>query len=91
MSRSYRSSGRSSGGCSLLALGCGSQLFFAALYVFFSTIATDYTFFQVFGVDLPTWAAVIIGFIVGSITVPVSIILFILQLAGVHLPFLPLG
>jgi hypothetical protein len=47
----------------------------------------DYCLFSIFGKDIPFVLDMICGVFTAEVTVPLSIVCFILRLCGIHVPF----
>ena len=65
------------GGCVLLII---------VLNLLFGGVSFDYCLWNIFGKDIPWYGDVACGFLAAQVTIPLSIILWILKICGVVMP-----
>ncbi len=67
------------------ATGCGCivQILMVAVYVFISALSVNWLLIFFLQKSIPLWAAAVIGLIGGSVTVPASIVIYLLHAFGV--------
>ncbi len=64
-------------------LGCIGNLLVLAIYTVFAALSVNWLLLFFLQKSIPLWAAAVIGLIGGSITVPASIVIYLLHAFGV--------
>jgi hypothetical protein len=67
--------------------GCSCLLMILIFNLAFGGITFDYVMFSLLGKDVPWYADMFAGTILGEFTVPIAVICWIIRLCGVPVPF----
>jgi hypothetical protein len=58
-------------------------------YIWFSILAVENIMNSLFGFFIPGWVAFVVGLVLGSAAIPISVVFWALHFTAIHFPLMP--